>query len=232
MIHFHGGPLTPREKLYELAGRCFCVSYSEPRDVQVCHEIGQSVLLDNGAFSFWTQGKSTDWPGFVEWARPWLDYPTTWGIIPDVIDGDEDAQERLSAWLFNYDRDVWRRCAPVWHMHESVERLRRLCHAHERVCIGSSGNYRTPGTPRWVRRMDEAFNVICGNGPVPTWLHMLRAMDIAAGGDWPFASADSTNLARNHARNSFTLAARAAEIDARQAPAHWRIREHTMELAA
>jgi hypothetical protein len=52
-MHYHGTPITPRAKLLELAGCCFCVPYPEPRDLEVCHEIGQSVMLDNGAYSFW-----------------------------------------------------------------------------------------------------------------------------------------------------------------------------------
>jgi hypothetical protein len=41
VIHYHGNPITPRAKLLELAGGCFCVSFAHPRDVQACHQIGQ-----------------------------------------------------------------------------------------------------------------------------------------------------------------------------------------------
>ena len=226
MIHYHGTPITPREKmLAELQGRCFCVRYGEHRDDAICHEIGQSVLLDNGAFSFWTKNKPTDWPGFVAWAKPWLEHRTTWAVMPDVIDGDEEANELLSAWLFNYDREVWSRCAPVWHLHEGLDRLKHLCASHDRVCLGSSGQFSDPASDRWRRRMDQAMNAVCGNGPAPTWLHMLRAMDQAVGGHYPFASADSTNLARNHAgsagRPPQSLRAMADRIDSRQTPARW-----------
>jgi hypothetical protein len=226
-MHYHGTPITPRTKLLELAGRCFCVRFGEHRDVEVCHEIGQSVMLDNGAFSAWTQGREPDWPGFADWARPWLEYRTTWAVAPDVIDGDEEANDALLTWLYAHATDVWRRCAPVWHMHESIERLQRLCGAYSRVCVGSSGEYRVPGTDRWHRRIEEAFNAVCGNGPATTWLHMLRAMNEAAGGPYPFASADSTNLARNHAgtnggRPPMDIAKRATLIDAKQCPARWR----------
>jgi hypothetical protein len=91
-MHYHGTPITPRVKLLELPGRNFCVSYADPRDVAVCHEIGQSVMLDNGAFSFWKTGKAVDWNGYIEWAEPWLDHHTTWAVIPDVIDGDRREQ--------------------------------------------------------------------------------------------------------------------------------------------
>jgi hypothetical protein len=33
--------------------------------------------------------------------------------------------------------------APVWHLHESLDRLRRLCDYTNRVCFGSSGAYAT-----------------------------------------------------------------------------------------
>jgi hypothetical protein len=49
VLHYHGTPITPQAKLLELAGRNFCVSYAAPYQVAACHEIGQSVMLDNGA---------------------------------------------------------------------------------------------------------------------------------------------------------------------------------------
>src|SRR6185312_4145730 len=60
MLHFHGTPITPMSALYSLAGKCFCVSHVRPDQVARVHEIGQSVMLDNGAFSRFTKGKSTD----------------------------------------------------------------------------------------------------------------------------------------------------------------------------
>jgi hypothetical protein len=236
VIHYHGTPITPRTALLELAGRSFCVRYGEHRDVEVCHEIGEGVMLDNGAYPAWSQGKPTDWPGFVAWAKPWLEYRTTWAVIPDVIGGSEEENDALIAWLFNFDREVFSRSAPVWHMHESIDRLKRLCAGYERVCVGSSGLFRDPKGDLWRRRMEEAMNAVCGNGPAPTWLHMLRAMEQAAGGPYPFASADSTNVARNHAGNNAGRARKspgrlAAEVDARQAPARWRVPAPQMVLA-
>lgn len=231
MIHYHGTPITPRPKLLELAGRCFCVRYGEHRDVDVCHEIGQSVMLDNGAYSFYTQRKPTDWPGFVAWAEPWLDYRTTWAVMPDVVAGTEEENERLSAWLFNFNRDVWRRCAPVWHMHESIDRLKYMCIAYHRVCIGSSVMFDDPKSDAWRRRMEEAMDAVCRAGRAPTDLHMLRAMDQAAGGPYPFASADSTTIARNHAGNNqgrppYSPRRKADEIDARQQAPRWQPAGH------
>jgi hypothetical protein len=77
MIHYHGTPITPLPALYELAGRHFCVSHANPGDVARCHAIGQSVMLDNGAFTAWMAGKPANWPAYYEWADRWLDFPTT-----------------------------------------------------------------------------------------------------------------------------------------------------------
>ncbi len=197
MIHYHGTPITPRERLYELAGRHFCVSVAEPRDVKVCHQIGQSVMLDNGAFSFWTRGAIPEWTGYYDWCEPWLDYPTTWAVIPDVIDGDEQANDAL---LIAWFQRRLPKGAPVWHLHESRERLRRLAHGYPRICFGSSGAYATVGSDSWRRRICEAFDTVADErGHVP-WIHMLRGM--AVGCQYPFGSVDSTDIARNHNRNN------------------------------
>src|SRR6185312_11354576 len=94
-IHYHGTPITPIEALYELAGRSFCVSHLDARDVSRCHMIGQSVMLDNGAFSKWKRGAITDWSAYYAWCDQWLDCPTTWAIPPDVIDAPSQEQDAL-----------------------------------------------------------------------------------------------------------------------------------------
>lgn len=60
-LHYHGTPITPRSQLLKMSGRNFCVSFVEPRDLGVCLDIGQSVMLDNGAFSAFTRGVKPDW---------------------------------------------------------------------------------------------------------------------------------------------------------------------------
>lgn len=199
-MHYHGTPITPRKVLTELAGRSFCVSFWRPDDVEWCHQYGQSVMLDNGAFSAWMkaikEGKTPeiDWQAFYAWCDQWLAYRTTWAVIPDVIAGDVDANDTLIAqWPHG------QRGAPVWHMHEPIDRLKKLCDEWERVCIGSSAEYRVVGSDMWHNRMTEAMNAICKTGRVPAWLHMLRGMAAAQWG-YPFASVDSTDIARNHNR--------------------------------
>jgi hypothetical protein len=196
MIHYHGTPITPRADLLTMAGRHFCVSYSAPRDIEPCLEIGASVMLDNGAFSAWTRGQTPSWAEFYRWATQYLGHPH-WAVIPDVIDGDEEQNDALLAEC-PLPRPL---AAPVWHLHESIDRLLRLADAYPRLCFGSSGDYRTPGTPGWRARVDVAWEALTRTGRTP-WVHMLRAMREASRGPWPFASADSTNIARNHLGSS------------------------------
>lgn len=190
-IHYHGTPITPRSVLQTLSGRCFCVSFASPNDVTWAHEHGQSVMLDNGAFSVWKRGIKPDWEKYYKWAGVWLAYPTSWAVIPDDIEGGEAENDAL---LKDWPH---KRGVPVWHLHESIERFERLCADYDRVCIGSSAQYQVVGSPIWHERMTQAMNAICKNGVVPVWLHMLRGLAAARFG-YPFSSVDSTDIARNH----------------------------------
>ncbi len=193
-IHYHGTPITPNSALDQIKGRHFCVSFARPDNVRRCHEIGQSVLLDNGAFSMWRRKEPTDWPGYYAWCDRWLDHPTTWACIPDVIDAPEEQQEDL-LWRWPFGE----RGAPVWHMNESLERLFNLLDHWPRVCIGSTSVYAVVLSPAWQQRMDVIWEQIGRRHKRAPWVHMLRGM-ACAGKRWPFASLDSTDVARNHNR--------------------------------
>jgi hypothetical protein len=229
MMHYHGTPITPRSVLLALAGRNFCVSFSEPRDIEVCHRIGQSVMLDNGAFSVWRQGRTINWEAWATWAEPWLDYRTTWAVLPDVIEGDETDNDYLLsqyAWLMAGRGST----VPVWHLHESLTRLSRLTDSYGRVCFGSSERYAVVGSEAWRRRVDKAFHEISDSeGRVP-WVHMLRGMGMV-GSEFPFASVDSTDVARNHNRDQNTPIRMAERWDAIQCPPRWhRVEQLEMEV--
>lgn len=192
-IHYHGTPITPNRVLLDLAGAHFCVSHWRPDQVEQCHAIGQSVMLDNGAFSAWTAGKPIeDWAPYYEWSDFWLDHPTTWAAIPDVIDGGEGDNDALIEQWPHGDRG-----APVWHMHESIERLLRLADEWGRICIGSSQQYRVVLSPPWERRMDEVWRELSKRHARTPNTHMMRGMQLVRE-RWPFASVDSTDIARNH----------------------------------
>lgn len=226
MMHYHGTPITPISVLYELKGRNFCVSHAHPADVERCHRIGQSVMLDNGAFSAWKSGRATDWAAFYAWCDRWFDYPTTWAIPPDVIDaGSQEQDALLREWPHGK-----RQAAPVWHMDEPIPRLCRLVDdGWARVCIGSTAEYAVVLSDAWQRRMDETWNVLIRTFARTPPIHMLRGMQ-CSGLRWPFASVDSTDIAQNHHLPHRSARVMADRWDAMQCPERWEIRAEQMEL--
>lgn len=181
------------------------------------------MLLDNGAFSAWRRGVVVDWSLYQAWCKKWLVYHTTWCVIPDVIDGSELDNDRMIAEWFA-KMGGYQQAAPVWHVHESLDRLDRLVAGFDRVCLGSSGAYAVIGTPQWHTRMHEAFDVICrGSGRPRAWIHMLRGMALSKS-DYPFASVDSTDIARNHHRKHESPLLMAHAWDGLQCPATWDIK--------
>lgn len=197
MIHYHGLPITPETAAVKAleAGHGF-VSFATPMQLRVAVEVCQSFAVDNGAFSAWKQGRPVqDWRPFYEWAATCKLVPSCdFAVVPDVIDGNEaDNDFLLSEWPL----PRWFG-APVWHMHESMERLERLASSWPRVCIGSSGSYATIGTNEWWGRIAQAMRVVCNDEGQPlVKLHGLRMLNPDVFSRIPFASADSTNIGRN-----------------------------------
>lgn len=226
MIHYHGTPITPVSALYELGGRHFCVSHAAPQDVRRVHEIGQSVMLDNGAFSAWKREHEPNWTAYYAWADVWLDYPTTWAIIPDVIGAGAQLQDALlREWPHG------QRGAPVWHMDEPIDRLLRLSDEWPKVCVGSTDVYAAVLSQAWRWRMDEIWNAVSQRNARLPWLHMLRGMQLS-GSHYPFASVDSTDIAQNHHRPQNTPRSMADRWDGLQTPAKWHFQPEQMELSA
>jgi len=197
MIHYHGLPITPATVAVRAveAGHAF-VSYAHADQLGVAVEVCQSFAIDNGAFSAWKSGKPVqDWRSFYEWAAACQRIPSCdFAVIPDVIDGDEASNDALL--------DEWPLGAmfgaPVWHMHESLDRLNRLAATYLRVCIGSSGQYATVGSGAWWMRIDQAMRVVCDcQGRPLVKMHGLRMLNPKVFTRLPFASADSTNIGRN-----------------------------------
>ncbi|HUV96891.1 MAG TPA: hypothetical protein VMV98_05415 [Acidobacteriaceae bacterium] len=202
MIHYHGLPITPATaaRAAITGGHAF-VSFRYPDQLSLAIDVCQSFAVDNGAFSAWKSGTPvTDWNRYYEWVAdlhrcPLFDF----AVIPDVIDGDEQANDALLAeWPWRgTPKNGWIG-SPVWHMHESIDRLQRLSREWPRVSIGSSGQFKTVGNARWWGRMTEAMNSICDKQGRPVCkLHGLRMLNPEVFSKLPFSSADSTNIARN-----------------------------------
>ena len=208
--------MTPRAQLMTMKGRNFCVSYFEPRDADVCLQLGQSVMWDNGAFSVKTRGLEFDRDGFYAWVEPKLAHPH-WGVVPDVIDGTvEEQRAMVKTWPFRKSLGL-----PVWHLGLPIDYLLELCDQWERVCFGSTAQYWDIGGPAWCRRMDEAFNALARTfGAQLPWVHGLRMLGQSAG-PWPLASADSVNVARNFKDYGKCPDCVAMRIDSTNPPTRW-----------
>jgi hypothetical protein len=197
MIHYHGLPITPATVAVKAieAGHAF-VSFAHPDQLSVAIEVCQSFAIDNGAFSAWKSGKPVeDWNHFYDWALNLKRIPSCdFAVIPDVIDGTEADNDAL---LRDCPLPNWFG-APVWHMHESLERLEQLANTYVRVCIGSSGEYASVGNQMWWIRISQAMRIICDDFGRPFCkLHGLRMLDPSVFTKLPFSSADSTNIGRN-----------------------------------
>jgi len=224
VIHYHCADIHPVNKCLELGGRHLLVSHAYPGRVRLAHEIGQSVLLDNGAFSKWRSGKDTNWSEYYNWADEWLCCPTTWAIIPDVIDAGHEAQDALiTEWPHG------QRGAPVWHTDEPLGRLLRLCDEWPKVCLGSSGQHPINSTA-WKHVMDLAFNAVTARHSRLPWLHGLRMQGVGA--NYPFGSVDSADIARNNNRPQNSINKMADKWDRQQPPIRWSVRPEQQDLIA
>jgi hypothetical protein len=231
MIHYHGGPITPLSVADTVwRGRHAFVSWENPDQLPLAAAVCQSFALDNGAYSAWSSGKQLDVEGYAAWVREWMRHPGfDWCVIPDAIDGtEEDNVKMIAQW-----RELGMPFAvsvPVWHLHESLDRLRFMASAWPRVALGSSGQFATVGSPAWWGRMREAMDAVCDpSGRPMARLHGLRMLDPAVFQHLPLASADSTNIARNHDReshryrltNAQAALVMAGRIEATQGAACW-----------
>lgn len=199
MIHYHGTPIggSRSDVVRFLSGRHALIPFARPDDVGAALEVCQSFVLDNSAFSLWKQGGDVDVQGYHSWVESLAGHPgLDWCLIPDKIDGTEDENVQLVT--------LWQRIGcrvlsvPVWHMHESLEWLGYLVQHWQVVALGSSGQWRTPGTAAWWQRMAEAMAVACDDRGRPrARLHGLRMLDPEVFTRLPLASADSTNAAVN-----------------------------------
>jgi len=217
MMHYHGTPLSPHSELEKLAGKNFCVSYVSGRKIDWILDNAQSVMWDNGAFSSYTRGLKLDVKGYYEWVDDKL-YGSNWGVVPDVIGGSVDEQKELmSSWKFPDHVSCY-----VWHMDLPLDWLKELCNTYPRIAFGSSGEYWKVGSEDWKNRADDAWELIESTGCRP-WVHMMRGLSVC-GKRWPFASADSTNVARNFKNKGKEKCPKsmAETIDARQSPLRFR----------
>lgn len=195
MIVYHGMPtgLDQHGEAKVFRGRHLMVSFatSNAGDLERYAGLGADVVLDNGAFSEWKRGLPLDLEGFLRWAERAVELPSVaWFVAPDSITGGEEENDDM---LYSVPRHLRPWAVPVWHLHESLHRLKRLCDEYPRVALGGSGEYSRPATASWWRRIAEAFAVV----PKTTRIHGLRMASPEIVARCPFASVDSTTAGRH-----------------------------------
>lgn len=207
MIHYHGTPITPDPcAIKALKGGHACISFANPSQIGLASEICQSFFIDNGAFPRWKKEMSGQlmpedtwddwWNEYInEFLPRWMNHPRCdFAIIPDVIDGGEQENQKLiDEWPYgNFG-------VPVWHMNESEDKFIKLCNEWPRVAIGSCGEYDISKNPSGcvLRVKDIMRHIVDGHGYPKARIHMLRGLNKNVFTKLPFSSADSTNIARN-----------------------------------
>lgn len=233
MIHYHGLPITPSTAaLQVISGGHAFVSFVHAGQLGIAVEAAQSFALDNGAFSAWMSGNPVkNWSAYYAWVAEVARHAhCDFAIIPDVIDGSEaDNDAMLAEWP--HGKFIG---APVWHMHEGLDRLERLASDYPRIALGSSGAFSSVGTSRWWRRIAQAMRVLCDTEGFPrVRIHGLRMLNPEVFTRIPLASADSTNIGRNVGIDSkwsgaysppsreSRAALMRARIESQNAPARW-----------
>lgn len=175
------------------------VSFAYPEQLEIIAESAQSFALDNGAFTAWKQGNPVDFDLYLSWVAEWSRHPSfAWCLIPDVIDGDADDNDKMIYRWITSGKTHGIASIPVWHFHESPRRLASLAGRFPLVALGSSGIWSQPGNDEWWNRVDEVMPSICDeHGRPHCKLHGLRMLNPEIFTRMPFASADSTNAAQN-----------------------------------
>jgi len=242
MKHYHGTPIGGKKakSIDFIESKFVLIPWKRPDDLEFAMEYSKGFIVDNSAFSFWSSGENPKWSDYVCWVKEFCNHPRfEFALIPDVIDGDTAENNRLI--------DFWQRVAknvpacPVWHLHESIDRLLWLVLNWERVAIGSSGQWSNPGqSDGWWERMDEAFNAICVDGYPLAKIHGLRMLRRDIIERYPFASCDSTNAVQNGSReaaknnvdSSWGQQTIARRIEAAQSPSRLRMisKQNTLNI--
>lgn len=207
MIKYHGTPISGKNEEIArfLQGRHALISFAAQQDIAVAAHVCQSFVLDNGAFTFWRKSQKAraegkvvppvDWDNYLAWVYEWHRHPRLdWWLIPDVIDGNEHDNLKL---IDTYSPAI-PGGVPVYHLHESFDYLRLLMSRFGRIALGSSGEWSTPGTKSWKKRMADIMSIVCDSAGRPmVKLHGLRMLNPDVFQLFPFSSADSCNAGMN-----------------------------------
>jgi hypothetical protein len=185
------------------------VSHAHPDQLDdVIDLVGEReiLVLDNGAFTHWRQGRGAiDRGAFWAWANAAQGRcSNAVAVIPDVIEGGERENLLEMSWALRNGLAAHpSRTMGIWHMDESLDFLRTQCRLLNFVGVGSCARYDVQRKrPEYLARIREASQVIdeieAEHNRRP-WIHLMRGLGVYADVT-RFDSADSTNVAVNHHR--------------------------------
>jgi hypothetical protein len=231
VVHYHGGPIWGGDEnikaLYEKGGAL--VSFRRPDQIKKIARLKCSLVLDNGAFSTWRANQKEIENNF-DWYAHWTSYYTfvlkwigriDWFIIPDVIEGSEKENDLL---VSRVPSALKSKAVPVWHSDESISRLLRLSNDFALVAVGCCGEHTKIRSEKWKVRMDEVFYEVYIKRNLKVKLHGLRMLDGRVLSNYPFYSADSTNVAINVPKTQARLPSVTCKL------ARTAIMRHTIEM--
>lgn len=220
-----GTPVTPNEELMRLAGKAFCLTYfyRSRFNLATMDMLASLKMADVGSYPLWRSGEEmTDAyrAGYYAWVDPLLDSPTTWAVIPDPIGaGSQFLDALLKEWPHGRERG-----APVYHLDASFtqppERMLRLLDEYPRVCIGWAEKSLPILGEDHERCQDILWNEIAKRHQRTPVIHHFRGTQLSRH-RWPYASLDSTDVARNHNRPQNDALKMADRWDAANCPPRW-----------
>ena len=229
MIHYHGTPISGTAVCASkiLASRFAMISFARPDQLNLILEVCKGFALDSGAYSFWKRGATIDWELYRSWVFTLYQHPGyQFALLPDRIGGSEDENDEL------LDKYPLPSGVPVFHQGESMTRLQRLVEKYPAVAIGSTEPHiPSDSFDSW---MIDCMKLLCDEeGKAKVKIHGLRMLNSKIFTMYPFASADSTNVAQNcnnptmwtGSYQPVTTAIRGAvlidRIEAHQSPSFW-----------
>jgi hypothetical protein len=204
-----GTPVTPKALLPTLAGSSFCVSFAETRQIEDAIQLvgeDEILVLDNGAFTHWKQGKGAiDRKAFWDWANEiQARSPQAVAVIPDVIEGDEHANLLEMSWALKEGLAAFpERTMSIWHLNDSLDFLETQARLMNFVGFGSCAEFdvqrKRAAYMERIREASDVLDAIESDWDRRPWVHLMRGLGVLAELT-RFESADSTNVAVNHHR--------------------------------
>lgn len=210
MIHLHGSPFSGSKhdpEVEELCAHLYgtgqaggLVSFMGKVQTDLVIKHGIITVFDNGAFSLWKKLQKLGTLAGFDWDKHWTKFylwlfmyysKIEWFLIPDVIEGSEEENDRLINSVPEMFKD---KAVPVWHTVESVERFIRLCEEFDIVAIGACGPHEYIMGDACQDRLNFVFDEIYHYRNIDVKIHGLRMTDNRVVAKFPFHSCDSTSV--------------------------------------